>query len=60
MNTIDFDSEDLKIDYLSFNLQFNNYRHTQQIADYLAGTFRCKNTFSNQSTKKQHALTGNN
>ena len=60
MTNINFDSEDLKVDYLSFNLQFNNPRHIQQIADSLADIFRCRSTLFDQSTKKQHILTENN
>lgn len=39
MTNINFDSEDLKVDYLSFNLQFNNPGQIQEIADFLADTF---------------------
>ncbi len=33
--------ENLKIDYLSLNLQFNNIEQIEEIADYLADTFDC-------------------
>lgn len=46
--------ENLKIDYLSLNLQFNNI---EQIADYLADTFDCRSTLLDQSSKKRHLLT---
>jgi len=57
MNNINFDSEDLKVDYLSFNLQFNNPGQIQEIADFLVDTFHCKSTLFNQSSKKRHILT---
>ena len=44
--------ENLKIDYLSLNLQFNNI---EQIADYL-----CRSTLLDQSSKKRHLLTKTN
>ena len=60
MNTtvsdICFDSEDLKIDYLSLNLQFNTLRQIQEIADYLGDSFGCKSTLLDQSTKFQKTL----
>jgi hypothetical protein len=36
MTNLNFDSEGLKVDYLSFNLQFNNPEQIQKIADFLA------------------------
>jgi len=56
MTIVDFDSEDLKIDYLSLNLQFNNLRQIQEIADYLVDTFGCKSTLLDQSTKFKKTL----
>ena len=56
MRVINFDSEDLKIDYLSLNLQFNNLSQIQQIADFLANSFGCKSTLSDQSTKFKKTL----
>lgn len=44
MTNINFDSADLKIDYLSFNLQFNNPEQIQEINDFLADTFYCRGT----------------
>jgi hypothetical protein len=56
MRVIGFDSEDLKIDYLSLNLQFNNLNQIQQMADFLANSFGCKSTLLDQSTKFQKTL----
>ena len=53
MTNINFDSKDLKVDYLSFNLQFNNHEQIQEIADFLADTFNCRSTLLDQSRKKQ-------
>lgn len=60
MTNINFDSEDLKVDYLSFNLQFNNPEQIQEIADFLANTFYCQSTLLDQSSKKRHLLTKTN
>ena len=51
MRIIHFYSEDLKIDYLSLNLQFNDLRRIQKMAVYLADTFGCKSTLLDQPTK---------
>lgn len=56
MKVINFYSEDLKIDYLSLNIQFNNLSQIQKIADYLADTFGCKSTLLDQSTKLKKTL----
>ena len=56
MRVISFYSEDLKIDYLSLNLQFNNFSQIQKIAGYLANTFGCKSTLLDQSTKLKKTL----
>ena len=56
MTNINFDSKDLKVDYLSFNLQFNNHEQIQEIADFLADTFNCRSTLLDQSSKKRHLL----
>ncbi len=42
MRVINFYSEDLKIDYLSLNLQFNNLSQIQKIAGCLADTSAAK------------------
>lgn len=55
MTNINF--ENLKIDYLSLNLQFNNIEQIEEIADYLADTFDCRSTLLDQSSKKRHLLT---
>ena len=60
MTNINFDSEDLKVDQLSFNLQFNNPGQIGQIAASLADTFHCRSTLFDQSSKKRHLLTENN
>jgi len=60
MTNINFDSEDLKVDYLSFNLQFNNPEQIQKIAGFLADTLHCRSTLLDQSSKKRHLLTETN
>jgi hypothetical protein len=57
IRVINFYSEDLKIDYLSLNLQFNNLSQIQKMAGYLADSFGCKSILLDQSTKlKKHWL----
>ena len=56
MRVISFYSEDLKVDYLSLNLQFNNLNQIQKTADYLGDTFGCKSTLLDQSTKLKKTL----
>ena len=56
MRVISFYSEDLKVDYLSLNLQFNNFNQIQKTADYLGDTFGCKSTLLDQSTKLKKTL----
>ena len=60
MTQINFDSKNFKIDYLSFNLQFNNLQQIEEIAKYLADSFHCRSTLFDQSSKKQYILTENN
>ena len=56
MRVIGFDSEDLKIDYLSLNLQFNNLSQIQKMSDFLADSFSCRSTLLDQSTKFKKTL----
>ena len=56
MRVISFYSEDLKVDYLSLNLQFNNLNQIQKTADYLRDTFGCKSTLLDQSSKLKKTL----
>ena len=51
--------ENLKIDYLSLNIQFNNIEQSQEIAYYLADTFDCRSTLLDQPSKTRHLLTKN-
>lgn len=60
MTGISFDSEDLKVDYLSLNLRFNNLEQIKIIADFLASTFDCRSSLYDQSSKKRHLLVENN
>lgn len=60
MKTLNFNSEDLKVDYLSFNIQFNNTEQIQKIADFLANNFDCRSTLLDQANKKQYLLTNTN
>ena len=48
--------ENLKIDYLSLNLQFNNIKQIERIADFLAD-LGCKSTLVDQSSEKRYLLT---
>ena len=57
MTKISFNSENLKVDYLSFNLQFNDLEQIKIIANWLANTFHCKSTLIDQSSKKRNLLT---
>ena len=57
MITLNFHSKNLKVDYLSFNFQFNNPEQIQEIADFLADSFDCRSTLFDQSSKKRHLLT---
>ena len=50
MNNLNF--ENLKIDYLSLNLQFNNIEQIEEIADYLADTFDCQSTLIESESLK--------
>jgi len=54
MTNINFNSEELKVDYLSFKFQFNNFEQIQKIADFLVINFRCKSTLFDQSNETQH------
>lgn len=59
MININFDSLSLKIDYLSFNFQFNNLEQIQVIADFLETKLSCKSTLLDQSNqnKRKRILT---
>ena len=56
MKVINFYSEDLKIDYLSLNFQFNDLRRIQKMLGYLADTLDCKSILLDQSTKLKKTL----
>ena len=60
MKTLDFNSEGLKIDFLSLNLQFYNPDRIKQIANFLGDTLHCKSTLFDQSSKKWYLLTKTN
>jgi hypothetical protein len=60
MTNINFNSENLKIDYLSLNFQFNTTEQIQGIAGFLTYTFHCRSTLLNQSSKKRYLLTETN
>lgn len=60
MTKTSFNSENLKVDYLSFNLQFNDFKEIKIIANWLANTFHCRSTLIDQSSKKRHLLTETN
>ena len=48
--------KNLKIDYLSSNLQFCNIRQIKKIANFLAN-LGCKSTLVNESERKSSVLT---
>ena len=48
--------KNLKIDYLSLNLQFRNIRQIKKIADFLAH-LGCKSTLVDESKRKSYVLT---
>ena len=56
MTVLNFDYENLKIDYLSLNLQFNNLSQIQKMSGFLGDTFGCKSTLLDQSTKLKKTL----
>lgn len=49
-------NKNLKVDYLSFNLQFNNHEQIREIADFLADNLNCRSTLLDQSSKKRYLL----
>ena len=57
MSYLRFDSENLKVDYLSLNLQFDDPKKIQEIADFLADTLHCNSTLLDRSNKKKSQLT---
>ena len=59
MNRINFDYADLKVDYLSLNLQFNSFEQIKGIASLLADNLNCKSILLDQSSNKQSVLTEN-
>ena len=54
-----FADSNLKVDYLSLNLQFNSFEQIEQIANLLADTINCRSTLLDQSSNKQSVLTEN-
>lgn len=52
MVNINFNSVNLKVDYLSFNFQFNNLDQIQEIANFLETKLSCKSTLLDQSNQK--------
>jgi len=56
MITLSLNSKSLKVDFLSFNIQFTNLDQIYAIADYLRDTFHCKSTLLDQSSKKRNIL----
>jgi hypothetical protein len=60
MTDISFDSKDLKVDYLSFNLQFNDINKIQKVANYLMDAFGYKTILLNQLTEERSRLVKNN
>lgn len=60
MRTLNLNSRGLKIDFLSFNIQFTNLDQIHIIADYLRDNLHCKSTLLDQSSKKREVLTQTN
>jgi hypothetical protein len=44
MRTFNLNSKGLKVDFLSFNIQFTNSDQIHAIANYLKDNFHCKST----------------
>lgn len=51
-----FNSESLGIDYLSLNLQFNNFEQIKIVATFLYDTLNCQCILFNQAQSKRHLL----
>jgi hypothetical protein len=56
MSVINFDSENLKVDYLSLNLQFTNLSQIEEIADFLLDTFNCRTFLKDGVAKTRKPL----
>ena len=56
MSVINFDSENLKVDYLSLNLQFTNLSQIEEIADFLLDTFNCRTFLKDEVAKTRNPL----
>ena len=57
MKNLDFNSEGLKVDFLSLNLQFYNPDRIQQMVNLLGDTFHSKSTLFDQSSKNRYLVT---
>ena len=55
-----FDSEGLRVDYLSLNLQFNNFERIKIVATFLHDVLNCQCILVDTSDRKRHLLIGNN
>lgn len=55
-----FESEGLKVDYLSLNLQFNNFERIKIVANFLHDVLNCQCILVDTSDRKRHLLIGNN
>ena len=60
MTIINFKSEKLKVDYLSFNFQFNDVKQLKDIACWLTDNFKCRVTLIDHLSKKQDLLSTHN
>ena len=55
-NKVNFESEDLKLDYISFNLQFSDMNRIEEMANYLSDTFHCKSFLFDKKTEDKSIL----
>ena len=55
-----FDAEGLRVDYLSLNLQFNNFERIEIVANFLHDVLNCRCILVDTSARKRHLLIGNN
>ena len=54
MTTINFGSENLKVDFLSFNTKFNDDERIQRMANYLSDTYQCNSKFEDKNNPKRN------
>jgi len=58
VSAIRFESEILRIDYLSLNLTSNNLEQIKRVANFLSGILNCRCILFDQSHRKKQVLIG--